>query len=795
MQLFSILSGCLALTSIASATYSPQACHPTGSMSSGLKVNFYPYTLSDKKTMASVEYVSTGYTKNAILKTIDRVSNINFNWQWPYWPWDKGVHYGYIYNYYTTASNFTTELTGYYYAQKTGTHTFFLADIDDSAAFFIGNGVAFNCCEDQPASNPSQYTFFVSEGVGSTRGTAYLQAGNYYPIRVVYSQAVAQAALNFQVTDPWLWTQAVHINTYVFATKFTCPKPVTVTSAWTGKVTSTTTIANGPTTTVEVFTPTVPPVTVTSAWTGKSTTTKTITNGVTTTVQVLTPTIPPVTVTSAWTGSFATTKTITNGATTTVQVLTPTPSSIAPSGWTGTNTVTTTFVSGGSSYVQVLTPTPSSIAPSGWTGTNTVTTTFVSGGSSYVQVLTPTPSSIAPSGWTGTATVTTTFVSGGSSYVQVLTPTPSSIAPSGWTGTATVTTTFVSNGSTYVQVLTPSAVTSATTEVTSATTEVTSATTEVTSDTTKFSTATDVTSSTTEVTSATTVTSSSSITSSKSSSTAVVTSSVSSIATSSAPKPSINPTVPAFCAPQGEATPGLKASISVYPYGDFNINSNIDFMISGYKKYYSFASVTGVTNLTLDLTQKPHLSFINNVWGMSTNQNFVAASQGYFLASETAQFTFSISVDDAAIVQIGDGIAFPCCQITEGGSSSAQLFARSNPTTNELGNATATVSLQKGYYYPFKVVYSNSISNMKFFISASTPNTPKVDIDSALFTFPDSSSTCSAQVKARRGEDTFTNSTYTPPSIAEPSVSAGGSGKLMTSIPALLATLLAYLVL
>ncbi|CAK7913750.1 hypothetical protein CAAN1_23S02146 [[Candida] anglica] len=762
MQLFSILSGCLALTSIASATYSPQACHPTGSMSSGLKVNFYPYTLSDKKTMASVEYVSTGYTKNAILKTIDRVSNINFNWQWPYWPWDKGVHYGYIYNYYTTASNFTTELTGYYYAQKTGTHTFFLADIDDSAAFFIGNGVAFNCCEDQPASNPSQYTFFVSEGVGSTRGTAYLQAGNYYPIRVVYSQAVAQAALNFQVTDPWLWTQAVHINTYVFATKFTCPKPVTVTSAWTGKVTSTTTIANGPTTTVEVFTPTVPPVTVTSAWTGKSTTTKTITNGVTTTVQVLTPTIPPVTVTSAWTGSFATTKTITNGATTTV---------------------------------QVLTPTPSSIAPSGWTGTNTVTTTFVSGGSSYVQVLTPTPSSIAPSGWTGTATVTTTFVSGGSSYVQVLTPTPSSIAPSGWTGTATVTTTFVSNGSTYVQVLTPSAVTSATTEVTSATTEVTSATTEVTSDTTKFSTATDVTSSTTEVTSATTVTSSSSITSSKSSSTAVVTSSVSSIATSSAPKPSINPTVPAFCAPQGEATPGLKASISVYPYGDFNINSNIDFMISGYKKYYSFASVTGVTNLTLDLTQKPHLSFINNVWGMSTNQNFVAASQGYFLASETAQFTFSISVDDAAIVQIGDGIAFPCCQITEGGSSSAQLFARSNPTTNELGNATATVSLQKGYYYPFKVVYSNSISNMKFFISASTPNTPKVDIDSALFTFPDSSSTCSAQVKARRGEDTFTNSTYTPPSIAEPSVSAGGSGKLMTSIPALLATLLAYLVL
>ncbi|CAK7915503.1 flocculation protein Flo5p [[Candida] anglica] len=413
MKFLSLVSSFIALAVVAgSSSGSPDGCVPRGEMSSGFQAKFYPYQLQDQFTMASLDYVSTGYTKNKLLHTIDSVEDINFSWKLWYNPYDGGIHKDYVYGYYTTITNFTMELTGYYHALEAGEYTFNLNKIDDSAAVFIGDGKAFDCCKDTPTVDPKDYSIFVYKvwqgEARSTSATVRLEADTYYPIRIVYTNAVSISELDFEVTTPDGSTSPVHSNTFIYQGKSDlCPVPVTtITTPWTGTFTSTSTLTpSNPdgTTTVEIFTP--PQLTtVTTPWTGTFTSTSTITpsnSDGTTTVEIFTP--PHLTtVTTPWTGTFTSTSTITpsnSDGTTTVEIFTPPHITTVTTPGTGTATSTLTITpsnSDGTTTVEIFTPPHLTTVTTPWTGISTSTSTITpsnSDGTTTVEVLTPLESS------------------------------------------------------------------------------------------------------------------------------------------------------------------------------------------------------------------------------------------------------------------------------------------------------------------------------------------------------------------------------------------------------------------
>ncbi|CAK7913340.1 flocculation protein Flo5p [[Candida] anglica] len=481
MKFLSLVSSFIALAVVAgSSSGSPDGCVPRGEMSSGFQAKFYPYQLQDQFTMASLDYVSTGYTKNKLLHTIDSVEDINFSWKLWYNPYDGGIHKDYVYGYYTTITNFTMELTGYYHALEAGEYTFNLNKIDDSAAVFIGDGKAFDCCKDTPTVDPKDYSIFVYKvwqgEARSTSATVRLEADTYYPIRIVYTNAVSISELDFEVTTPDGSTSPVHSNTFIYQGKSDlCPVPVTtITTPWTGTFTSTSTLTpSNPdgTTTVEIFTP--PQLTtVTTPWTGTFTSTSTITpsnSDGTTTVEIFTP--PHLTtVTTPWTGTFTSTSTITpsnSDGTTTVEIFTPPHLTTVTTPWTGTFTSTSTITpsnSDGTTTVEIFTPPHITTVTTPGTGTATSTLTITpsnSDGTTTVEIFTPPHITTVTTPGTGTATSTLTITpsnSDGTTTVEIFTPPHLTTVTTPWTGISTSTSTITpsnSDGTTTVEVLTP----------------------------------------------------------------------------------------------------------------------------------------------------------------------------------------------------------------------------------------------------------------------------------------------------------------------------------------------------
>ncbi|KAK6453613.1 Hyphally regulated cell wall protein N-terminal-domain-containing protein [Scheffersomyces xylosifermentans] len=235
----------------------------------------------------------------------------------------------------------------------------------------------------------------------------------------------------------------------------------TVTSVWTGSVTSTVTETDTPggTDTVIVEVPSNSQTTLTSTWTG--TTTKTITEtdtiGGTDTVIVEVPSTAntQTTITSIWTGT--TTQTITEtdtpGGTDTVVVEVPSNSQTTiVSTWTGTTTktITETDTIGGTDTVIVEVPSTANTQTtitSIWTGTTTqtITETDTVGGTDTVIVEVPSNSQTTIiSTWTGTTTktITETDTIGGTDTVIVEVPSTANTQTtitSTWTGTYTTT--------------------------------------------------------------------------------------------------------------------------------------------------------------------------------------------------------------------------------------------------------------------------------------------------------------------------------------------------------------------
>ncbi|QHB06585.1 hypothetical protein SCEN_A00150 [Saccharomyces cerevisiae] len=412
----------LGLANVVSATTA--ACLPANSRKNGMNVNFYQYSLMDSSTYSNAAYMAYQYADKVKLGSVSGQTDISINYNLPcvttsgtyqcpqedaydnwrcrgkgrcsnsqavsYWSTD-------LFGFYTTPTNITLEITGYFLPPQTGSYTFSFATVDDSAILSVGGSIAFECCaQEQP---PITSTNFTINGIkpwhgslpDNIAGTVYMYAGFYYPMKIVYSNAVSWGTLPISVTLPDGTTVSDDFEGYVYTfdnnlsqSNCTIPDPsnytvsttITTTEPWTGTFTSTstemTTITgtNGvPTdeTIIVVKTPTTAStaITTTEPWTRTFTstptemTTVTGTNGLPTDETIIvirTPTTANtiITTTEPWTGTFTststemTTVTGTNGVPTDetiIVVKTPTTANTiitTTEPWTGTFTSTST---------------------------------------------------------------------------------------------------------------------------------------------------------------------------------------------------------------------------------------------------------------------------------------------------------------------------------------------------------------------------------------------------------------------------------------------------------------------
>nr|AIM19549.1 FLO1 weakly flocculating variant [Saccharomyces cerevisiae] len=460
----------LALTSVASGA--TEACLPAGQRKSGMNINFYQYSLKDSSTYSNAAYMAYGYASKTKLGSVGGQTDISIDYNIPcvsssgtfpcpqedsYGNWgckgmgacsnSQGIAYWStdLFGFYTTPTNVTLEMTGYFLPPQTGSYTFKFATVDDSAILSVGGATAFNCCAQQQP--PITSTNFTIDGIkpwgGSLppniEGTVYMYAGYYYPMKVVYSNAVSWGTLPISVTLPDGTTVSDDFEGYVYSfdddlsqSNCTVPDPsnyavsttTTTTEPWTGTFTSTSTEmttvtgTNGvPTdeTVIVIRTPTSEGLisTTTEPWTGTFTSTSTEMTTVTgtngqptdeTVIVIRTPTSEGLisTTTEPWTGTFTSTSTEvttitgTNGQPTDETVIvirTPTSEgliSTTTEPWTGTFTSTSTemtTVTGTNgqptdeTVIVIRTPTSEGLVTTTtepWTGTFTSTSTEMS---------------------------------------------------------------------------------------------------------------------------------------------------------------------------------------------------------------------------------------------------------------------------------------------------------------------------------------------------------------------------------------------------------------------------------
>ena len=149
------------------------------------------------------------------------------------------------YNEEFTISNFTMLLTGYFRPEMSGNYTFTLK-ADDLAYLSFGAGNAFDCCgETESVSDPGGFDLIVVwRAADDMSGTVTydLQAGVYYPLRLLYANRDYYGVLSLTFQDP---NGVVHNDftdhIYQFPDEaLGCANEIqTTTNVWTGTYTTT----------------------------------------------------------------------------------------------------------------------------------------------------------------------------------------------------------------------------------------------------------------------------------------------------------------------------------------------------------------------------------------------------------------------------------------------------------------------------------------------------------------------------------------------------------------------------
>lgn len=165
----------------------------------GYIAKFYPYAIGDEQTVYDISYYESGYQGVSSLGMVSNVLSIDFSWIEN--PDSTAPAQGSIYGFSVTSTNFTVELTGYFLPGSLGTYTFEISNVNDGAAVFIGDGSAFQCGKLLSKRSTSGYIFATGPN-GISQGTVELEAGIYYPVRLVFVNVESNASLNFNIVGP-----------------------------------------------------------------------------------------------------------------------------------------------------------------------------------------------------------------------------------------------------------------------------------------------------------------------------------------------------------------------------------------------------------------------------------------------------------------------------------------------------------------------------------------------------------------------------------------------------------------
>lgn len=228
------------------------------------------------------------------------------------------------------------------------------------------------------------------------------------------------------------------------------------------------------------------------------------------------------------------------------------------------------------------------------------------------------------------------------------------------------------------------------------------------------------------------------------------------------------------CVPDGEQTQGFIARFFPYTINDQKAITSLDYVNGGYLKDSPIGEVYGIIEpyfnfrpCVLSKTQHtcdpPNKFTLGNkgyyycgktkcgnsrtsvapgipVYGFPiTATNFTVELTGYLSINVSGLYTFSIdSVDDAAGISIGAGVAFDCCDqnTTNVGTNASLTVNGMKPWTANSPPISDTVYLFAGHYYPVKVVYVNMMNQGKMSTSVVGPEGIKVnDWGSMVYSF------------------------------------------------------------
>lgn len=244
------------IVSLGNAESIPGCAPNKNSVSKGFDVSYYHYPLIPRKgdpkcfdfdpIYTQDSYLHGGYqtygggllgTSHAVVD-LSFKSNINDRCSLPT---KANMPTNYNYNQPITLTNFSMLITGYFYAQKSGSYEFML-DVDDLAYVNIGAGSAFDCCNREiSVSDPGPFDLSAIWPASKKSATVNLSEGFYYPLRIFYinRQGIAGLSVSFRDADG-----IIHENFdgYIYSAPDgnECPAIATTTTIpWTGTITST----------------------------------------------------------------------------------------------------------------------------------------------------------------------------------------------------------------------------------------------------------------------------------------------------------------------------------------------------------------------------------------------------------------------------------------------------------------------------------------------------------------------------------------------------------------------------
>ena len=215
----------------------------------------------------------------------------------------------------------------------------------------------------------------------------------------------------------------------------------------------------------------------------------------------------------------------------------------------------------------------------------------------------------------------------------------------------------------------------------------------------------------------------------------------------------------AACLPSSTSSNGFTAKFYQYDFGDESTFSTAAYMASGYANRELLNTESGITNILIAYGMECDLSdgttvtpsepwdfdygqcengyYIDSeqtgtVYGYSLDAtNFTVELTGYFLAPQTGNYSVQIDhVDDGAILDLGTGLAFDCClqDASPIGNTDFSINAI-KPESGQASSAAYTVDMVAGYYYPIKIVYTNSQQIGFLYITVTLPDGTSVSND------------------------------------------------------------------